>query len=157
MTNNYKRMRMPELKALPKGNGLRGYSKLRKDELIRLICENEPSPPQTIDETMGPEARSVGEAQGTRAKRDFVKPIIDELTIEQPQSVNVLSNRQRKRNAQKASKLKKKSNNLRYEINDLKSQMDVMEEKIKKASSSTSTGFKGKKILSMKRESYKAI
>ena len=48
MTNNYERMRMPELKALAKRNGLRGYSKLRKDALIRFISENESSP-QTID------------------------------------------------------------------------------------------------------------
>ena len=99
---------------------------------------------------MGPEgtqakARSEGEAQ----------PIIDELTIEKPQNVNILSNRQRKRNAQKASKLKKKTNNLRNEINELKSQMDVIGEKIKKASNSAGSRFKGKKIRSMKREATK--
>ena len=59
MENNYERMRMPELKALAQRNGSRGYSKMRKDDLIRFICENEP-PPQTIDEIMGPE--------GTQAK-----------------------------------------------------------------------------------------
>ena len=49
-------MRMPELKALAREKGLRGYSKLRKVELIAFLRENEhqaqrrqrppPPPPQ---------------------------------------------------------------------------------------------------------------
>ena len=129
MENNYERMRMPELKALAKRNGSRGYSRLRKADLIRFINES--------------------------LREDEPQPAIDELTIEQPQNVNILSKRQRKRNAQKAAKLKKKSNNLRNEINELKSQMDVIGEKIKKASNSAGYMFKGKKIRSMKREATK--
>ena len=56
---------------------------------------------------------------------------------------------------QKASKLSKKSNSLRIEINDLKSQKDNIEDKIKKASSSTSVRFQRKKIRSMNREAAK--
>ena len=82
--------------------------------------------------------------------------ILDEvLTKEQHQKDKILSKRQRKRMAQKASKLSKKSKNLRIEINDLRSQRDDLEDKIKRASSSTSAKFKGRKILSMKRESTK--
>ena len=85
------------------------------------------------------------------------EPPKDETLVpkEQPQKDNKLTKRQRKRNTQKASKLSKKSKNLQIEINDLKSQKDYIEDKIKKASSSTSTRFKGKKIRSMKREATK--
>ena len=44
---------------------------------------------------------------------------------------------------------------LRIEIDDLKSQKDNMEDKIAKASSSTSARFKRMKICSMKREATK--
>ena len=57
--------------------------------------------------------------------------------------------------SQKASKLSKKSKNLRIDINNLKSQKDDLEQKIKKVSSTTSAKFKGKKIRSMKREANK--
>ena len=82
------------------------------------------------------------------------EPPKDETLVpkEQPQKDNKSTKRQHKRNAQKASKLSKKSKNLRIEINDLKSQKDDIEDKIKKASSSTSARFKRKKIRSMKRE-----
>ena len=53
---------------------------------------------------------------------------------------------------QKASKLSKKSKNLRIDIDNLKSQKDDSEEKIKRVSSTTSAKFKGKKIRHMKRE-----
>ena len=61
----------------------------------------------------------------------------------------------RKKISRKASKLSKKSKNLRIDINDLKSQKDDLQEKIKKVSSTTSAKFKGKKIRSMKREANK--
>ena len=57
--------------------------------------------------------------------------------------------------SQKASKLSKKSKNLRIDIDNLKSQKDDLEEKIKRVSSTTSAKFKGKKIRSMKREANK--
>ena len=41
MENNYKTLRMPELKALVRECGLRGYSRLRKAELIAFLQNNE--------------------------------------------------------------------------------------------------------------------
>ena len=57
--------------------------------------------------------------------------------------------------AQKASKLSKKSKNIRIEINDLKSKKDDIEDKILRAFSSTNARFKQKKICLMKREATK--
>ena len=126
------RMNMVQLRALAKENNLKGYSRLRKADLINLINESirEDEPPKD-------ESQVHHEPRG------------------QPQKDDKLSKRQRKRMVQKASKLSKKSKNLRIEINDLKSQKDDIEDKIKKASSSTSARFKGKKIRSMKREATK--
>ena len=78
--------------------------------------------------------------------------------MEQPLNgaiTSTLTKRQLKRRRHKASKLSKKSKNLRIEIDDLKSQMDDIEHEISKASSSTSAKFKRKKIRSMKREATK--
>ena len=53
MENNYETLRMPELKALAREHRLRGYSRLRKAELIAFLQNNEhwaqrppPPPPQ---------------------------------------------------------------------------------------------------------------
>ena len=51
MENNYETLRMPELKALTRERGLRGYSRLRKAELIAFLRNNEH------------QAQSVGKAQ----------------------------------------------------------------------------------------------
>ena len=128
-------MNMVQLRALAKGHNLRGYSGLRKADLINFINESihEDEPPKD-------ESRTHHEPR------------------EQPQKDDEntkLSKRQRKRMAQKASKLSKKSKNLRIEINDLKSQKDDIEDKINKASRSASSRFKQKKIHSMKREATK--
>ena len=40
MENNYETLRMPELKALMRESGLRGYSQLRKAELIVFLQNN---------------------------------------------------------------------------------------------------------------------
>ena len=135
MENNYERMRMPELKALAKINGLKRYSRLRKADLIELIR--------------------------TSLREDEPQPIIDEPTIKQPQrnetnnKTNTLTKSQLKRSRNKASKIKKKSKSLRMEIDRLKSQKESIEDKIKKASKSTSARFKGRKIRSMKRKAAK--
>ena len=71
------------------------------------------------------------------------------------QTEQPLANRQHKHRRNKASKLFKKAKNLRIEIDDLKFQMDDIEYKVAKASSSTSSRFKRKKIHSMKREATK--
>ena len=54
MENNYETLRMPELKALARERGLRGYSRLRKAELIAFLQNNEH------------QAQSAGEAQAQR-------------------------------------------------------------------------------------------
>ena len=41
MENNYETLRMPELKALARECRLRGYSRLRKAELIAFLQNNE--------------------------------------------------------------------------------------------------------------------
>ena len=40
MENNYETLRMPELKALTREHRLRGYSRLRKAELIAFLQNN---------------------------------------------------------------------------------------------------------------------
>ena len=41
MENNYETLRMPELKALARERRLRGYSRLRKAELIAFLQKDE--------------------------------------------------------------------------------------------------------------------
>ena len=41
MENNYETLRMPELKALTREHRLRGYSRLRKADLIAFLQNNE--------------------------------------------------------------------------------------------------------------------
>ena len=41
MENNYETLRMPELKALTRERRLRGYSRLRKADLIAFLQNNE--------------------------------------------------------------------------------------------------------------------
>ena len=128
------KMNMVQLRALAKENNLKGYSRLRKADLINFINES-----LHKDETHKNEVP------------------LDETFVpkERPRNDKILTKRQHKRMAQEASKLSKKSKNLRIEINDLKSQKDYLEDKVKRASSSTSARFKGKKIRSMKREATK--
>ena len=119
-------MNMVQLRALAKENNPRGYSRLRKNDLINLITT---SIPQKNRDTSKEELRKEPNKELTR--------------------------RQRKRIAQKASKESKKSKNLRIDINNFKSQKDDLEEKIKKVSSTMNARFKGKKLRSMKREAYR--
>ena len=121
-------MNMNELRSLAKERNLRGYSRLRKADLINLLH---------LNVRVSPNANRVPEIEHI------------EQPIEQPLT-NTLTKHQLKRRRNKASKLSKKAKNLRIEINDLKSQMDDIEYKVAKASSSTSTRFKQKKIHSMK-------
>ena len=73
---------------------------------------------------------------------------------QQPE-LEALTKRQLKRRRNKASKLAKKFKNLVAENDNLKSQMEELEDKITKASKSANAGFKRKKIRSMKREADK--
>ena len=54
MENNYETLRMPELKALAREHRLRGYSQLRKADLIAFLQNKEH------------QAQSTGEAQAQR-------------------------------------------------------------------------------------------
>ena len=127
-------MNMNELQSLARECNLRGYSRLRKADLINLLC---------LNVRVSPNATRVPE-------------IATEQPIEQPlTNTNTLTKCQLKHRRNKASKLSKKARSLRIEIDDLKSQMDDIEYKVAKASSSTSSRFKRKKICSMKREATK--
>ena len=124
-------LNMVNLRALAKEHNLRGYSRLRKNDLIAIISTSLYRP-QTNDD---------------RAN--------DDRTKDNTEPSKELTKRQRKRMAQKASRTSKKSKKLRADINDLKSQKDDLEEKINRVSNTTSAKFKGKKLRSMKREAAK--
>ena len=144
MENNYETLRMPELKALTREHRLRGYSQLRKAELIAFLQNNEqrrqrplcPPPQMSTWEPNRPPQMSTWE-------------------LEQPELKVPLTERQLKCRRNKDSKLAKKFKNLVAEINNLKSQMEALEDKTTKASESTNARFKRKKIRSMKHEADK--
>ena len=130
MENNYETLRMPELKALARERKLRGYSRLRKAELIAFLQDKD-----------------------RRQEEPTQQP---ELEVPQPLGV-ALPKRQLKHRQNKNSKLNKKFKNLSKEIDNLKSQIEELENKIAKAAQSTNAGFKRKKIRSMKRNVVEAI
>ena len=78
-----------------------------------------------------------------------------ENEVRQPELKAPLTQRQLKYRRNRDSKLAKKFKNLEKENDNLKSQMEALEDKITKASQSTNAGFKRKKIRSMKREANK--
>ena len=130
MENNYETLRMTELKALTRERKLRGYSQLRKAELIAFLQDEDR---QQEEPTQQPE-----------------------LEVPQPLAVALIK-RQLKHRRNKNSKLNKKFKNLSKEIDNLKSQIEELENKITKAAQSTNAGFKRKKIRSIKRDAVKAI
>ena len=150
-------MRMPELKGLAREHGLRGYSRLRKGELIKLLTRrrrpphpNRPPPPPppgqshtNAAQTWEPQTPELGEGPGGTLLRGARQPELEEAN---------LTKGQLKHRRSKDSKLNKKFKNLEKEINNLKSQMDSLKDKITKASESTNARFKRKKIRSMKRD-----
>ena len=71
--------------------------------------------------------------------------------------LEALTKRQLKRRRNKYSKLAKKFKNLVVENDNLKSQMEALEDKITKASQSTNARFKRKKIRSIKHEVDKIV
>ena len=105
------KMNMVQLRSLAKENNLRGYSRLRKNDLINFI--------------------NAGIFESTINKNEFKDEVKDEVKDETISHNKELTKNQRKRMSQKASKLSKKSKNLRIDINNLKSQKDDLEEKIK--------------------------
>ena len=141
MENNYEILRMPELKALARELRLRGYSRLRKAELIAFLQDEDgreaPAPP-------------------THRRQE--EPPTREPKLEVPQPLAVaLTKRQLKHRRNRNSKLNKKFKNLSKEIDNFKSQIEGLQDKIAKAAQSTNAGFKRKKIRSMKRDVVKAI
>ena len=78
------------------------------------------------------------------------EPIDDRLR--QPKLEAPLTKRQLKCRRNRDSKLAKKFRRLEADINDLKSQMGTLKDKITKSSESTNAGLKRKKTRSMKRE-----
>ena len=70
--------------------------------------------------------------------------------VRQPELEAPLTKRQLKCKRHKDSKLAKNFKSLDAEISNLKSQMDVLNDEIMRASKSTDAGFKRKKIRSMK-------
>ena len=146
---------MPELKALTREHRLRGYSRLRKAELIKRIRNDqrnnnpplqswEPSMPQRAlnwpPRPNRPPPPPPGQSR-TSATQTW-EPIDDRL---RPELEAPLTKRQLKRRRNKDSKLNKKFKNLEAEIDNLKSQMDSLKDKITKASENTNARFKRKK------------
>ena len=141
MENNYETLRMPELKALTREHRLRGYSQLRKADLIAFLQNNEHH------------MQSGGEAQG--ATWEWQRE--PQTEARQSELESPITKRQLKRRRNKASKLANKFKNLEKENDNLKSQMEALEDKITKASESTNARFKRKKVRSMKREADKIV
>ena len=119
MENNYKTLKRPELKALARESGLRGYSQLRKADLIAFLQNNE----RWVQ-------MSTWELQ--REPQDEVQTEARQPELEAP-----LTKRQLKHRRNKDSKLAKNIKNLEKENDNLKSQMEALEDKITKASEST--------------------
>ena len=130
MENNYETLRMSELKALAREHRLRGYSQLRKAELIAFLQDED------------------------RRKEEPTQQL--EFEVPQPLAL-ALTKRQLKHRRNKNSKLNKKFKNLSKEINNLKSQIQELENNIVKTAQSMNAGFKRKKIRSTKRDLVKAI
>ena len=131
-------MRMTELRALTREHELRGYSKLRKAELIAFLQDNEnqaQQPPSWSVQSPPPTGASGGPVLGADCQQ------------EEP-----LTKRQHKHRRAKDIKLSKHFVNLNSEINTLKLQMEELKEKISHASKSTHSGFKRKKIRTMNRD-----
>ena len=131
---------MNQLRSLAKERNLRGYSRLRKADLINFLRENEP-----IEKPLERPLRGASNGSTSGA-------LNEELSVT---SNGALTKRQLKRRRNKASKLSKTLKKLRIEIYDLKSQKGNVEDKINKVSSSTSARFKRAKVRSMKREATK--
>ena len=136
---------MPELKALARECRLRNYSQLRKAELIKLT-RNGQRPLQSWEPQ-----RVLN--RPPRPTRPLLPPPTQTWELQtQPELEAPLMKRQLKHRQNKDSKLAKKFKSLEAEIDNLKSQMDSLKDKIMRASESTYARFKRKKIRSMKRD-----
>ena len=85
MENNYETLRMPDLKALARERRLRGYSQLRKAELIAFLQNNEqrqkrpPSPPPQMStwEANRPPPMSTWEPEQPELEAPLTKDYLD--------------------------------------------------------------------------------
>ena len=149
---------MPELKALARKCGLRNYSRLRKAELIELIRNNQwnTNPPlQSWEPNWPPQPNRpppLPPGQSHTSETQTWEPIDDRL---RPELQVPLTKWQLKCRRARDSKLAKKFVSLNAEINNLKFQMESLRDRIAKAFRSTHSGFKRKKIRSMKKEGDK--
>ena len=146
---------MPELKALARDRRLRGYSRLRKAELIVFLQDNEHQAPRRQRPPPPPPQMSTWEPNRPPQMSTWELEREQETEVRQPELEAPLTKRQLKHRRNRDSKLAKKFKSLDAEISSLKSQMEALKDKITKASKSTHSGFKRKKIRSMKREADK--
>ena len=141
-------MTVPELKALARECRLRNYSRLRKAELIELFRNNQ--------RNANPPLQNWEPNRPLWPKRAPLPPPtqtwepIDDRPRQPELGEAPLTKRQLKCMRNRNSKLAKKFKSLDAEISNLKSQMEALKDKITKASKSTHSGFKRKKIRSMK-------
>ena len=146
---------MPELKALRRECRLRGYSRLRKAELIQLIQKDQ-RPLQSWDPHIPHQRRAPNWPRPPHPNRP--PPPLPTQTLEpidhrlRPELEAPLTKRQLKHRQNKNSKLAKEFKNLEAEIDNLKFQMDSLKDRITIAPESTYARFKRKKIRSIKRD-----
>ena len=128
MENNYESMKMPELRAIAKRNGLRDHSKLRKAGLIEFLRSSLHGPPRSTWEPIREdEPAIVANMKRAKVQVTDTNPIPGSShRIEEPQP----SKSKIKRDNRRKSKVKKESIRLRNEINKLESQRDEIKEKI---------------------------
>ena len=156
MENNYETLRMPEF--LIREHRLRCYSRLRKADLIAFLQNNEhraqrpPSPPPQGHVACASWMSPSGVPPRGATWEPNRPP---QMSIWEPKLEVPLTKRQLKHRRNRDSQLAKKFKNLEKENDNLKSQMEALEDKITKASESTNARFKRKKIRSMKREADK--
>ena len=126
---------------------MRGYSRLKKAELIAFLQDNAPQEPQALRRQIPPRP---SRPPPPPPQMSTWEPIDDRLRPDRSKSEEApLTKRQLKQRRNMDSKLNKKFKNLEKEIKNLKSQMDSL---ITKASRSTNARFKRKKIRSLKRD-----
>ena len=131
-----KTMRMTELRALARERELRGYSKLRKAELIAFLRDNKINQPtRTL-----PHPALSGAPLGGTVRR------IQQESSSPTDTAILLTKRQRKCRCAKDTKLAKHFVNLNTKINALKLQMEELKKKISRTFRSAHSGFKRKKI-----------